>query len=204
MDTKKAQLDWQAFQYVADELEARERERFEARLADDTEACEAVVAAMRLAQTIDGAFGGDASREGTTISRRPTVHVADSLKADSQLPSAAPPFSTYSGLAIAAGLAALLATAWWLLPQADVAPTPSVSGNVALAWATEIESTSVELSTEDTDWPLEAMGDALEDVEYTEYTEELALGDDSIIDEDDDWLLVALANTSVPQAEVFE
>ena len=47
-----ANLLWHAFRYIADELSADETEQFEARLADDQVAREAVARAVELSQAI--------------------------------------------------------------------------------------------------------------------------------------------------------
>lgn len=49
-------LQWQAMQYVLDELSDAEREAFESRLADDLSACEAVTSASRLMMTTQSAM----------------------------------------------------------------------------------------------------------------------------------------------------
>lgn len=46
------ELDWLAFRYIAGELTAAERAAFESRLADDLAACEAVAAAVAMADGI--------------------------------------------------------------------------------------------------------------------------------------------------------
>jgi hypothetical protein len=48
-------LNWLALQYVLGELSESDRSTFELRLADDLQACEAVVAATRLAMTLQAA-----------------------------------------------------------------------------------------------------------------------------------------------------
>src|SRR5262245_16949094 len=52
MTTDKQDLDWLAFSYAAGELENTDREQFEARLADDQAAREALARAVELCQTI--------------------------------------------------------------------------------------------------------------------------------------------------------
>lgn len=49
-------LQWLALQYVLDELSVADRDAFEARLADDLTACEAVAAASRFVLTSQAAF----------------------------------------------------------------------------------------------------------------------------------------------------
>ena len=48
-------LDWLAFRYVAGELESGEAEAFESRLERDTDACEALVRAVRLVERVGAA-----------------------------------------------------------------------------------------------------------------------------------------------------
>jgi len=48
-------LDWMAFQYLADELDQTQRDKFKARLADDQQAREALASAVELTQTISAA-----------------------------------------------------------------------------------------------------------------------------------------------------
>src|SRR5687768_11526353 len=51
----KSELDWLAFCYAAGELDAAEAEAFEARLAEDQSAREALARAVELTQTIGAA-----------------------------------------------------------------------------------------------------------------------------------------------------
>src|SRR5260221_6300185 len=51
----RSALDWLAFCYAAGELQAAEAERFEARLADDQGAREALARAVELTQTVAAA-----------------------------------------------------------------------------------------------------------------------------------------------------
>ena len=54
-DINEYDLDWQAFCYAAGELDAASAERFEARLADDHCAREALARAVELTQTVAAA-----------------------------------------------------------------------------------------------------------------------------------------------------
>ena len=69
-------LDWLAFCYAAGELDAAQAEQFEARLADDQSACEALARAVELTQTVAAAesqssdFVTPASRTNLDWNRR--------------------------------------------------------------------------------------------------------------------------------------
>jgi len=52
MSANECQLDWSAFCYAAGELNAAEAEQFEARLADDQQAREALARVVELTQTV--------------------------------------------------------------------------------------------------------------------------------------------------------
>lgn len=54
--TSQHDLDWLAFQYVAGELPNAEAAAFEVLLLNDLDACDAVIRAMQLAETVDAAL----------------------------------------------------------------------------------------------------------------------------------------------------
>lgn len=51
-NSQRAELQWAAFRYIADEMSREEHEIFERRLADDQAACEAVARAVQVAEAV--------------------------------------------------------------------------------------------------------------------------------------------------------
>ncbi len=72
-------LDWLAFQYVAGELSPAEEERFEARLAIDPEAAEAVARAVTLGEAVSLAFRGDAVSGSRPVDTRPATETRPAM-----------------------------------------------------------------------------------------------------------------------------
>ncbi len=64
MSDNQSELEWLAFQYLADELNPAERDEFETRLADEQDAREAVARSVELTQTISVA-----GRAGQVVSK---------------------------------------------------------------------------------------------------------------------------------------
>ncbi len=76
-DNRENELDWLAFCYVADELDAETRTKFEQRLGVDPAACEAVAGAIEMSQLIFQAAETDIEKNTVTVrpeSRRSSTH----------------------------------------------------------------------------------------------------------------------------------
>jgi anti-sigma factor RsiW len=78
--TPRDDLHWLAFCYVAGELSAAEASAFEARLATDESACEAVTLAMRTCGALALACDDTASRTIDPICRPAPIAAADGLR----------------------------------------------------------------------------------------------------------------------------
>lgn len=179
-------LDWLAFQYVADELDEAERAAFESRLADDTVASEAVVAAMKLAQQVDYSLRGSNHHSASTVSG---VNGDTPVQPQSLATETSSRFSL--PLAIAASIAALL-FGWWTVNQSQ---TDSIDthGPVAIAWASDFDDETVDdIQTED--WGTSLVDSPVDD----------NLNDELLVDSDDEWLLVALVDIENPNLESVE
>ena len=184
------ELDWLAFQYVADELDGVERAAFELRLEEDTAACEAVVSAMKLAQAVDHSFGTELRKDGTTPEA-----VDREIRPASQSPATAnhSSFSRTAALSIAATVAAAI-FGWWLINQ-PAANSIDNHGTVAIAWAD---------SGEDTNWDSSADTIVADDLQSVGYESIQDAEDDLLRDSDDEWLLVALVDIEDTNSESME
>ena len=187
---EQEQLDWLAFQYVADELNQSERAAFELRLAEDSDASEAVVAAMKLAQQIDHSLKVASEHTGSTS---PMANSADSIQPERPATLHSTRFSTQ--LAIAASVAALL-FGWWAINPPDTKTLDNYS-SVAIAWASDFETAD----SENDSW-----SDSPADLAAPDgITSSIDLMDDELLlESDDDWLLVALADSENAVSETIE
>jgi hypothetical protein len=172
-DTNSSDLDWLAFCYAAGEMNAAEAEAFEARLADEQSAREALSRAVELTQTVAAAE----ARSGD-------VMLATRSRADWN--------TRVSWMAIGGLAVVLLALLWsgvvgptW--NGADRQVALAAHGDLALAWnQTRAEFASVR---EAGLWP--SIGGALTDDEEVIYLADLPL-DDGSIDEAPSWLMAAV------------
>ncbi len=173
-------LEWLAFCYIADELEQPQRDEFELRLAEDQEARDAVVSAMETAQLLNAALESVALPDnGTTqVSERKSAYTISSLPSQKSLMAAA--------AAIVLAVSGLI----WLAnsPGLDARPDPIArqmnadpNADLAFAWAG-----SLELADELAEFPLDENG-----------LTEVVFESDSLIEEVDDWMVLALADLEV-------
>lgn len=155
-------LDWEAFRYIADEMDPEESARFEQRLQEDAAACAAVADAVALASQLRDAW------EPTAQWNRDPQHAPISRTASQDR------FRSFHFYRAAAVWLAIL-MGGWLLVQA-VPPTRvarSESEPLASAWAELVaagefeleESAEMELpewnwvDPDETDWMLVALQD---------------------------------------------
>lgn len=151
-----ADLDWLAFCYVADELDATEQQAFEERLAQDPHACQAVARAVALARAIDQA----SALEENAV---PPIPVA--------APPRRPWHPFWTSISSVAAAAMLVVSGWWMLSDS---PSPGVpSDALADAWVNTLvnldqgefemlmaEEVAVALPAEETEnWMLAALYD---------------------------------------------
>ena len=165
-------LDWLAFCYVADELDAQSRAAFEQRLATDVLACEAVADAVQLSSLVYAA--ADSDFDGLA-----------ELPADPAEHNRLAKWSPVPTLVFAASVMLCLIAAGWILTnstgsqQALTQNTLDVN-QLATTWAEGLVD--------------EDPGNDFESVILTTGAESGFGGDVDDADIDDGWLLVALAD----------
>lgn len=172
-------LDWVAFCYVADELSANDRESFEQRLAEDTNACEAVARAMRVAEATSMAFHSIADNSASVepeISSRGRRNTR--------------------ATAVAATVAVVLVAMLSVMPRFDTEPA---ADSAEVADASEIVglwTTSQDLMTEssaESNEPPASEGLKANETSLAELSVDVP-----------DWLLVALEAESAGGSEILE
>lgn len=167
-EVNRIDLDWQAFCYVADELDPGERAEFEIRLEDDQQARQAVVDAVHHAQFLYSALNStsfDDGRESVALAAQPFPAMRSSFKRSGIL------FTS------AAALLMLVAGWAWLWNPNSIGPDSfagSDSDQLASAWVATLV--------------------AMSDEELDEFIEEEVPLADSTDEESDDWMLVALTD----------
>ncbi len=113
-------LDWQAFQYAANELDESAREAFELRLESDPFACEALARAVELSATIRAAesLSPVAIPRGSQVWQLRLSWLA-------------------AGATVAAACMALVSAPQWLSKRTTVA-TASIDTELAVAWSSTL------------------------------------------------------------------
>ncbi|MDG1874227.1 MAG: hypothetical protein P8J27_09965 [Mariniblastus sp.] len=181
-------LDWLAFCYVSDELSESDREEFEARLASDAAAQQALIDAVEQTQVI---YAGRRLAESSH-----TIQISMSQR---------PPARSWlkrPGILFTAAAAMLLVVISWGLLSDPTAPNDSgvtdagsiaatFESNLAVAWA----DTVVEKE--------ELMLDRAEDEFFDDFSEIAFTDADDKTVETEDWMFVALTEIE-NSAEAFE
>lgn len=116
-------LDWLAFCYVAGELDESQRVAFEAMLAEDQAARDAVVQAVNLSRSLAATHRVAAIQSAAPGSRY---------------------FGTVARWVICASLLGLVATGWWLN---YVAGSDSVDSEVAIVWGESVSDIHAPIET---------------------------------------------------------
>jgi len=163
-------LDWLAFCYVTDELDAQSRAAFVHRLATDVDACEAVADAVQLSSLVYEVAEADCER-------------LVELPADPSERDQPAKWSFVPTLVFAASVMMCLLAAGWIWnnatdSQQPIAQTPDVN-QLATTWAEAL---------------VDEDGNDFESVILTTATESVFGGEIDDADSDDGWLLVALAD----------
>ena len=176
-DQPSDDLDWLAFCYVTDELDAESRAAFEQRLATDVVACEAVADAVQLSSLVYEVAEAD-DNELVELPAHPSEHLEHNQPAK---------WSLVPTLVFAASVMMCLLAAGWIwnnsldsqptvTQQAGAQQTPDVN-QLATTWA--------DAFVDD--------GNDFESVILTTGTESV-FGELDDAGSDDSWLLVALAD----------
>ena len=185
--TTPEDLGWLAFLYVSDELEATEREAFEARLESDELAQQALVEAVEQTQLIYASHSivGDASTDKAKMTSVASTRI---------------PLLKRPSVLLAAAAAMLLAIgAWSYLVPANNSTNPevaSVNGDddgLAEVWADAFAEKE------------ELVLDAISDEAFDDFEFDNELAYDSAEDSEEDWMFVALTGLEPDDAmEVVE
>jgi hypothetical protein len=118
-------LEWQAFCYLAGELEASERTQFEARLADDSVACDALQTMVGLTSQISNRSATLVLIEKTSLNKSNRRHNPKSMSKQ-----------VWWGCILAtSALVMLLASLAWL----NQTGPNSISEQMAVAWADQFD-----------------------------------------------------------------
>ena len=179
-----ADLDWQAFCYLMDELQAEERTSFELGLAEEQSYREALARAVELKCAVVGHYAANEAEQSQRVANAPAPQVTVARSAERWMQAA-----TWFTIASAACLA-FVVVYWALNPQAtDVARQSDlkISSQTALLWSEVRESSPAAelLSTELAPLPVDSF--VLEEEE--EYASESPT-------ELPSWLLTAVSGRS--------
>jgi hypothetical protein len=177
---EKQELDWLAFQYIADELSPDETAAFELRLAEDQLAREAVARAVELSQAAAAAF----DMQPVTAGEFGTVQ---------------PPARSWSvalwwmSCGAAACLAALMGYEAWRSGVGNVAaPGNAPSAELAAAWSETREQSRTAAYPELTSEILSSLKN------FQDVATEVAAEPDAQEDETPSWIVAALSPDEAP------
>lgn len=169
-------LDWLAFCYIADELDADAKAEFEKRLESDVAACEAVASAVQLSSLVDGAC------------KNPEPVVLSSAGNETYQSDG---FRFAPSLVFAASILLCLFAAGWVWTNGSTGNNDSFE--IASTWAESLTDEGFDLLQDDgsNEMLIVETSIALNSLDALNASDDLG--------SDGDWMLVALAEMEVDE-----